>query len=451
MQTLSVAHIFNKYDLRGLYPQELNEELAYRIGRCFVPHLQAKKIVLGRDMREGSESLLAAVSSGALDAGADVTDIGMVSTDALYFSVAKYDYDGGIMITASHNPVGYNGMKFTGSQARALSLASGLSTIRDQVCSGNLPAKAKVKGKLSTKSVLNDFAAHCLKFIDLRKIRPLKLAVDAGNGMAGRTVPAVFKHLPCQVIPIYFELDGRFPNHPASPLEPENMRDLQAAVLAHGCDLGAAFDGDADRMFIVDEKANLVSGDTVTSLVAMNVLKRHPGAKILYNLICSASVRETIEKYGGVARRSPVGHSLIKQIMREEDIVFGGEHSGHFYFKDNWFADSGMIALLQCLEVFSESSRPPSEIIAPLITRHRSGEINCSVSDVNAKLKEIESCYKDASIDFLDGLTIERPDYWLNVRASNTEPLLRLNVEGATRELMEEHRNRVLKLIGAEI
>jgi phosphomannomutase len=266
--------------------------------------------------------------------------------------------------------------------------------------------------------------------------------------MAGETIPHVFKALPCEIVPLYFELDGSFPNHPASPIEPENMIDLQAEVRKHRCDLGAAFDGDADRMFIVDEKAGLIDGSTVTALVALNTLKKHPGAKILYNLICSRSVPELIEKAGGVPIRSKVGHSIIKATMREQDIVFGGEHSGHFYFRDNWYADSGMIALLACLELFSEANKPVSEVIAPIDTRFRSGEINAHVADIPAKLAEIENHYADAEIDHLDGVTIVYPDWWMNVRPSNTEPLLRLNVEGDTRELMERHRDEALALIG---
>ena len=265
--------------------------------------------------------------------------------------------------------------------------------------------------------------------------------------MAGCTVPYVFKHLACHVIPLYFELDGTFPNHPASPIEPENMVDLQRAVLENGCDLGVAFDGDADRMFIVDEKGGLVGGDMVTALVGLNTLKRNPGAKILYNLISSRSVPEVIARAGGVPVRSQVGHSIIKKIMREQDIVFGGEHSGHFYFRDNWFADSGMIALLQCLEVFSDANQTVSQVVAPIDTRFRSGEINSHVRDIPAKLREIEAHYSDGQIDHLDGVTVSYPDWWMNVRPSNTEPLLRLNVEGDTRETMERHRDEALALI----
>ena len=442
--------IFKSYDVRGVYPSELSDEVAYAIGRCFVPMLDAgpkTTVVVGRDMRPSGAKLFASFARGAADAGADVVDIGLVSTDALYFAVGKFGFDGGVMITASHNPAQYNGMKFTRAKAEAISLDTGLAAIRDRIVSGDLPPKAATAGTITERNVLDDFAQHCLSFVDVSKIKPMRIAIDAGNGMAGETVPHVFKHLPCDVVPLYFELDGSFPNHPASPIEPENMIDLQAAVRKHQCDLGVAFDGDADRMFIVDEKAGLVDGSTVTALVALNTLKRYPGSKILYNLICSRSVPELISKAGGVPVRSKVGHSIIKAVMREQDIVFGGEHSGHFYFRDNWYADSGMIALLQCLELFSEAGKPVSEVIAPIDTRFRSGEINSSVTDVAAKLREIEEHYKDAEIDHLDGVTISYPDWWMNVRPSNTEPLLRLNVEGDTEALMERHRDEALALI----
>ncbi len=447
--------IFKSYDVRGVYPSELSDEVAYAIGRTFVPLLQSDRsaddartnVVVGRDMRPSGAKLSDAFARGASDAGADVVDIGMVSTDALYFAVGKFEFDGGVMITASHNPAQYNGMKFTRSQAQAISLDTGLATIRDRLLSGELPPKSAAGGTCSHRNVLDDFAQHCLSLVNPAKIAPFRIAVDAGNGMAGETIPHVFRSLSCEVIPLYFELDGSFPNHPASPIEPENMIDLQAAVRKHQCDLGVAFDGDADRMFIVDEKAGLVDGSTVTALVALNTLKKHPGARILYNLICSRSVPELILRAGGIPIQSKVGHSIIKAVMRDRDVVFGGEHSGHFYFRDNWYADSGMIALLQCLELFSEAGKPVSEVIAPIDTRFRSGEINTHVADTGAKLREIEAAYPDAEIDHLDGVTISYPDWWMNVRPSNTEPLLRLNVEGDTEASMVHHRDEALALI----
>jgi phosphomannomutase len=433
--------------LRGIYPAQLNEAIAFQIGRCFVPLLAAKNIVIGRDMRSSSDALFEALANGATDSGADVIDIGMVSTDALYFAVGKYEYDGGIMITASHNPAEYNGMKFTKASAQAISLDTGLSTIRDQIVANKMPPLAPAKGKISKADVLSAFADHCLSFINSAKLKPFKIAIDAGNGMAGITVPQIFRHLPCEIIPLYFEPDGRFPNHPANPLEPENIKELQQKVLASKCDLGVAFDGDADRMFIIDERGNLVGGDIITALVAINTLHHNPGCRILYNVICSKTVKEAITKHGGIAIRSPVGHSIIKNMMREHDITFGGEHSGHFYFKDNWYADSGMIALLQCLEVFSESGKTVSETIKPIDTEFRSGEINSTVDNVSEKLKAIESHFSNGDIDDFDGLTITYPDWWLNVRASNTEPLLRLNLEASSKTLMETRRDEALKII----
>jgi len=440
--------IFKSYDVRGIVPAQLNDEVAYAIGRAFVEVLGRTNICIGRDMRPSGESLMQALTRGATDAGADVTHIGLISTDCIYFAVGHYGFDGGIMITASHNPAGYNGFKFCKEEAAAISLDTGLAAIRDRAQAGNFAPPGRT-GSVSHKDVLDDFAAHCMTFIDdVAAIKPLKIAIDAGNGMAGETVPRIFKHLPqITVVPLFFELDGTFPNHPASPIEPENMVDLQKAVRAHGCDLGAAFDGDADRMFIIDEKAELIGGDIVTALVGIDTLRHFPGAKILYNLICSRSVPEAILAHGGVPVRSRVGHSIIKKVMRDENIPFGGEHSGHFYFKRNWFADSGMIALMQCLNVFSRASGPVSSVIAPIDHRSRSGEINSHVVDIPAKLAEIEAHYHDASIDHLDGVTIEYADWWMNVRPSNTEPLLRLNVEGDTKALMERHRDEALALI----
>ena len=446
--------IFKSYDVRGVYPSQLSDDVAYAIGRCFVSLLRDEsmntakmRIVVGRDMRPSGHQLSDAFARGVAESGADVVDIGMVSTDALYFAVGNFAFDGGVMITASHNPAEYNGMKFTRSQAQAISLDTGLATLRDQILSGDLPPKSDTLGSVSQQNVLDDFARHCLSFVERSTIKPLRIAVDAGNGMAGETIPHVFRNLPCEVVPLYFELDGSFPNHPASPIEAENMIDLQAAIRKHSCDLGVAFDGDADRMFIVDEKACLIDGSTVTALVALSTLKKNPGAKILFNLICSRSVPELISKAGGIPIRSKVGHSIIKAEMRDQDVVFGGEHSGHFYFRDNWYADSGMIAFLMCLELFSEADEPVSQVIAPIDTRFRSGEINSEVRDIPAKLKKIEERHADSQIDHLDGITIAYPDWWMNVRPSNTEPLLRLNVEGDTEELMMKHRDEALALI----
>ncbi len=447
MATLIPSNLFKSYDVRGIYPSELNEDLAYRIGRTLVAKFDMKHIVVGRDMRPSGKSLSDAFARGASEQGADVTDIGLVSTDALYFAVGKYGFDGGVMITASHNPAQYNGMKFTREQAIAISLEGGLAEIRDAINTGELPSPSARIGSITQRDVLAEFAAHCLSFIDPQNVRPFKIAIDAGNGMAGLTVNPVFDQLPCEIVPLFFDLDGTFPNHPASPIEPENMVALQRAVVENKCDFGVAFDGDADRMFIVTENGGLVGGDMVTALVGINTLKRLPGSKILYNLICSRCVPEAIERAGGIPVRSRVGHSIIKKVMRDENIPFGGEHSGHFYFRDNWFADSGMIALMQCLELFSTANKPISAIIAEIDTRFRSGEINSHVSDIPATLQRLKETYHDALIDELDGITIQYPTWWMNIRASNTEPLIRLNVEGDTKALMEHHRDEALQLI----
>jgi phosphomannomutase len=440
--------IFKSYDVRGIVGSQLTAETAYLIGRAFVQALGRTNICIGLDMRPSGAELLEALARGATDGGADVTRIGMISTDALYFAVGKYGFDGGMMITASHNPAEYNGIKFCREQAQAISLDTGLGDIRDLAVSGAFTEPAR-KGGISDREVLDDFGRHCVSFIrDVTKIKPYKIAIDAGNGMAGLTVPYVFKYLPqVEVVPLFFDLDGTFPNHPASPIEDENKLALRKAVLEHHCDLGAAFDGDADRMFIVDEQGGFPDGSIVTAAVGVATLKKYPGSKILYNLICSRSVPEAVLAHGGVPVRSQVGHSLIKPQMREENIPFGGEHSGHFYFRENWFADSGMIALLQCLDLFSEIDGPITTAIEPYNRRFRSGEINTKVADADAKVQAIQAHFKDAEIDHLDGVTVEYPGWWLNVRKSNTEPLLRLNVEGDTRELMEKHRDEALALI----
>jgi phosphomannomutase len=447
MQTGFDTSIFKSYDVRGIVPAQINDDVAYAVGRAFVEVLGRTNICIGRDMRPSGEALTAALTKGATDGGADVTQIGMTSTDCLYFAVGHYGFDGGVMITASHNPAEYNGLKFCREAAAAISLETGLAEVRDRAMAGTFATPERT-GTVNHLDVLDAFAAHCLSFIDdIAAIKPFKIAIDAGNGMAGLTVPRVFERLPCEVVPLYFELDGTFPNHPASPIEPENMVDLQRTVIEGGCDLGVAFDGDADRMFIVDEHGALIGGDIVTALVGIDTLRLNPGAKILYNLISSRSVAEAVAQHGGIPVRSKVGHSIIKKIMRDEDIPFGGEHSGHFYFKRNWFADSGMIALMQCLNVFSRADGPVSSVIAPIDRRARSGEINSRVADIPAKLRLLEEHYAGAQIDRLDGITIQYPDWWLNVRASNTEPLIRLNVEGDTPALMEQHRDEALALI----
>ncbi len=440
--------IFSAYDVRGVYPNDFNEEAAYRTARAMVQFLDVDTIAVGHDMRLSSPAIAAAVLRGIIEQGADAVDLGLTTTDELYFAVGKYGYPGGIMITASHNPAQYNGMKMCKAEAVPLSSETGVQEIRDLAISGAYATPART-GQVTQRDVTDAFVEHCLSFIDVANVKPYKIAVDAGNGMAGMIMPRVFQHLPCELVPLYFELDGSFPNHPASPIEPENTAELRRVVVEQQCDLGAAFDGDADRMFLISEKGQLLGGDMVTALVAQSLLRRNPGATILYNLISSRSVPEVIERNGGRAIRTRVGHSFIKAQMREENAIFGGEHSGHFYFRDNWYADSGLIAFLIVLELISVSGQTVSQLLEPIDTRFRSGEINSTVSEPKAKIAAIEAHYRTegAAIDHLDGITIGFPSWWANVRPSNTEPLLRLNVEGDTREEMERGRDEVLALI----
>ncbi len=440
--------IFGAYDVRGVYPTDLNEDGAYAIGRALVQFLGVDTVAVGRDMRVSSPALAAAVIRGITEQGADAIDLGMTTTDELYFAVGKYGYPGGVMVTASHNPGRYNGLKMCKADAVALSADTGVRQIRDIAVSGRFE-EPKRTGQVIQRDVTDAYVEHALSFIDVSKVKPYKIAVDAGNGMAGMIVPRVFKRLPCELVPLFFELDGTFPNHPASPIEPENTEDLRRVVVEQHCDMGVAFDGDADRMFLISETGALLGGDMVTALVSDSVLKKQHGATILYNLICSRSVPELIERDGGHAIRTRVGHSFIKAQMRENNAIFGGEHSGHFYFRDNWYADSGLIAFLIVLELISVSGKTVSELLAPIDTRFRSGEINSEVSDQQAKMAEIERHYaaEGAKVDHLDGITVVFPTWWFNVRPSNTEPLLRLNLEADTHDEMERRRDEVLHLI----
>lgn len=447
-QTVVDPKIFSAYDIRGIYGDTLTDEVAYRIGRAAAQYLDVPEIAVSRDMRVSSPQLAEALIHGITDQGVNAVDLGMNTTDGLYFAVGKFDFPAGISITASHNPAQYNGMKFCRAQAAPISEDTGLSDIRDLAVSGNF-AQPKHKGKVTKRDVTGDFVNHVLSFIDISKIKPLKVVIDAGNGMAGMIVPRVFQRLPCELVPLYFELDGTFPNHQASPIEPKNMVDAQNKVREVKADMGAAFDGDADRMFAVDEHGDLVDSSMVIAAVSQSLLQKHPGSTILYNLIVSKSVPALIERLGGHAVRTRVGHSFIKAEMRKRNAIFGGEHSGHFYFRENWFADSGLIAFLILLELVSVQNKPLSEILAPLDSGFRSGEINSKVSDVPGKLRALEGRFGPGAhlIDHLDGLTVDHGDWWFNVRPSNTEPLLRLNLEANSRDLMEEKRDEVLEFI----
>ncbi|MEW6637891.1 MAG: phosphomannomutase/phosphoglucomutase, partial [Actinomycetota bacterium] len=400
--------IFKAYDIRGIYPDQLDERVARDIGRAYVNHLglSGSRVIVARDMRLSGEALEKAFIEGVTEAGADVLDLGLISTDALYFAVGHLEEPGGAMITASHNPKNYNGFKLCRENAIALSGEEGINQIRDLILSGKLPGPAEYPGSVEESDITEEYAHHCLSFIDTEGLRPLKIVVDAGNGMAGKMLPPIFERLPFEVVPMYFELDGSFPNHPPNPIEPENMVELQERVVSEGADFGAAFDGDADRVFVVDEKGNTISGDLLAALVAKNVLEKEPGAKIIYSAVCSKALPELVEREGGTPIRTRAGHSIIKPQMREHNAAFGGEHSGHFYFRDNYFADSGIIAMLTVAELVARQDGPISALLEPIDPYVRSGEINSEVDDQQATLKKVEEHYAsrgEPHIDHLDG------------------------------------------------
>jgi phosphomannomutase len=444
--------IFKAYDIRGIYPDTLNEDVVEKIGYAYVNYLNlsGSRVVVGRDMRLSGEALEDAFIRGVTEAGADVLDIGLVSTDALYFAVGHLEEPGGAMITASHNPKEYNGLKLCRENAIALSGEEGIFQIRDLILSSELPEAHEYSGSVEEDDITAEYAKHCLNFINTEGLRPLKIVVDAGNGMAGKMLPPIFEGLPFEYVPMYFELDGSFPNHPPNPIEPENMTELQQRVIAEGADFGAAFDGDADRVFVVDENGVTISGDLLAALVAKNVLEKEPGAAIIYSAVCSKALPELVRSEGGRPVRTKAGHSIIKPQMRSNNAAFGGEHSGHFYFRDNYFADSGIIAMLTVAELVGRQQDPLSELLAPIDPYVRSGEINSEVEDQPTALETVEEHYAErdsAKIDHLDGLTVDLGDWWFNLRPSNTEPLLRLNIEARDRATMERERDEILKLV----
>tara|TARA_B100001105_G_scaffold79069_1_gene62641 strand:- start:429 stop:2987 length:2559 start_codon:yes stop_codon:yes gene_type:complete len=436
-----VGAVFKAYDIRGRVPEQLDESLAEAIGRAFALLVRDEepdttRVVVGRDMRPSGVLLEAAFAAGVTSEGLDVVELGLASTDMLYFASGHLGVPGAVL-TASHNPAAYNGMKLCLSTARPVGGDTGLDRMAARILAGFDGVAAATGGGVgSTTSldVLPDFVDHVRSFADLDSLRPLRVVVDTANGMGGLVVPAVFDGLPFHLDHLFPELDGTFPNHPADPIQPENLRDLQARVLETGADIGLAFDGDADRVFLVDERARPVSGSTTTALVARGVLGREPGATVLHNLICSRAVPEVITECGGRAVRTRVGHSVIKQAMLEEGAVFAGEHSGHYYFRDNYRADSGLIAALMVLEALSVSDRPLSGLLAPFERYAASGERNSTVADPAAVIERIAGHYPDEAQDRLDGLTVDSGDWWFNLRPSNTEPLLRLNVEAADDE-----------------
>ncbi|CAN5819097.1 phosphomannomutase/phosphoglucomutase [soil metagenome] len=442
--------IFKAYDVRGLYPSEVNEDAARQIGRGFVSYLQARRIAVSRDMRVSSPSVAAAFIEGARAQGADVVDYGMMGTDMLYYAVARDGHDGGAQITASHNPKEYNGIKMVRREAFPLSGDAGIGDIRDMILAG-LPAEAETPGGLSRMHVLEDYVRHVLSFIDPAIIKPFNVVLDAGNGIAGMVAPHLFENLPCRTTTLCFEVDGTFPNHEANPLIEENRRDIIERVQQEKADIGIAWDGDADRVFFIDGTGEFVAGDFVTALLAEAFLIKHPGARIVYDVRASYAVKDIVAKYGGTALMNRVGHAFFKRRMREEDAIFGGEVTGHYYFRDNFFADNGFIPALLILELMSRKGQTLAELLAPLREKYfLSGEINTSVSDMSVaqeRMDGLAAMYTEGRVYTLDGVSAEFYDWHFNVRASNTEPLLRLNLEATTLEKMEQKRDEVLAFI----
>lgn len=439
--------IFKAYDIRGTVPNQINGEIAYKIGYALAAQLKPTAIAVGRDMRLSSNDLFENLAQGINDYGVDVIDLDHISTDALYYAVGKFGYDGGVMITASHNPKEYNGFKVCREKAEPLSGSEGLNDVLKFIQNEEEFAKSSKPGAIARKDVLEDYAEHCLSFIDPTRIKPFSIVIDAGNGMAGHTLPPVLQKLPIKTHELFFELDGTFPNHPASPIELENLQDLRAKIADSSADFGVAFDGDADRMFLVDKNGKQVGGDMVTAMVAKSLLKKSPGETILYNLICSHAVPELVEKMGGNPIRTRVGHALIKPLMKKHNAIFGGEHSGHFYFRDNWFADSGLIAFLVCLELLSVEEQLLHEMIEEIDPYVRSGEINSQVNDIEAKIAEVAEAFSDGKQDIEDGLTVEYDTFWFNLRPSNTEPLLRLNIEASDEATLDKQKEKLLDII----
>ncbi len=446
-----LAKIFKAYDVRGVVPDEFDEATAEAVGAAFVEVTGAGTVVVAHDMRESSVPLAAAFTRGATSRGADVINAGLGSTDLLYYASGSLGLPGA-MFTASHNPARYNGMKMCRAGAVPIGGDTGLLEIRDRaaaiLASGTLGGHGG--GTVSERDLLRGYADHLRTLVDLSGIRPLRVVVDAGNGMGGHTVPTVFEGLPVELTALYFELDGTFPHHEANPIEPDNLRDLQKAVLDVGADIGLAFDGDADRCWVVDERGESVSPSTITALVAVRELGRHPGAAIIHNLITSRGVPEIVAEHGGRPVRTRVGHSFIKAEMAETGAVFGGEHSAHYYFKDFWFADSGMLAALHVLAALGEQEKPLSDILAEYTRYAASGEINSTVADQGAateRVRETFAARDGVTFDELDGLTVSGPGWWFNLRPSNTEPLLRLNAEAADEIQMAAIRDEVLAVV----
>jgi phosphomannomutase len=445
--------IFKAYDVRGTYPDQVNEDAARAIGAAFVAYLKARRIAVGRDMRLSSPTVAQAFIDGATSQGCDVVDYGMIATDMLYFAVAKDGHDGGVMVTASHNPKQYNGMKMVRREAFPLSGEEGISDIREMIKAGTTPAPAATRGSVTTRDTLGAYVDHVMGFIDPSIIKPFNVVLDAGSGMGGLVAPKLFEALPCRTTRLCFEIDGRFPNHEANPLIDENRVDITERVIAEKADIGIAWDGDADRCFFIDGSGEFISGDFITALLAEAFLLKYPGSTIIYDLRASYAVRDIVAAHGGTSLMNRVGHAFFKRRMRETNGIFGGEVTGHYYFRDNFFADNGFIPALLILELMSKKGKSLRDLLEPLRAKYFiSGEINtklASMSLVQPKLDQIAAKYSDARQYTLDGISVEYPDWHFNVRASNTEPLLRLNLEAQTPELMERKRDEVIGLIRA--
>jgi phosphomannomutase len=443
-----LAEIFKAYDIRGVVPDDLDESMAEAVGAAFARLTGARQLVTVHDMRTSSAPLAEAFGRGATSQGAEVIAAGLGSTDMAYYASGVLGVPAA-MITASHNPARYNGIKLCRAGAKPVGQETGLAELRQMVEDG-VPAADGPAGHIVPRDLLTGYADHLKKLVDVSGIRPLKVVVDAGNGMAGHTVPTVFEGLPIDLVPMYFELDGTFPNHEANPIDPENLRDLQRKVTETGADIGLAFDGDADRCFVVDERGEIVSPSVLTALIASRELAGEPGATVIHNLITSRAVPEIITESGGTPVRTRVGHSFIKAEMARTGAIFGGEHSGHFYFRDFWFADSGMLAALHVLAALGQQEAPLSELLSQYARYSASGEINSEVADqagITAQVHEVYAARPGVTSDDLDGLTVQAADWWFNLRPSNTEPLLRLNVEAADQATMESLRDDVLTLV----
>ena len=442
--------IVKAYDIRGTVPDQLDADVSHALGVAFATFCRADRVLVARDMRPSGDDLVDAFARGLNEQGVDVVDLGLASTDLLYYAAGSLDAPGA-MFTASHNPAQYNGLKLCLAGARPVGIDSGLAEIKvtaDAVLSGGGPSQAARAGGRSEQSVLDDFVDHVLSFVDVAAIRPMRVVADTANGMGGLVVPAVFERLPMIDLEVmYGELDGTFPNHPADPLQPANQRDLRARVVSGGFDLGLAFDGDADRVFMVDELGHGVSGSTTTALLAAAVLRTNPGATVLHNLICSRAVPEVVLEHGGVPVRTKVGHSYIKQVMAETGAVFGGEHSAHYYFARNYRADSGLIASMLLIDELSRTEQMMSVLRKPFERYAASGEINTHVDDPAAVIERVSDAFAGHRQDRLDGLTVDHGSWWFNLRASNTEPLLRLNLEASDRDECDAHVAELLSLI----